>query len=1009
MDGLNQVERMKRISEAGKFAAIDNGIESLLRQAQAVAGFIRYYNPKGEIDGYFDQFLQDLDAIRKQGVENFVPDGNMEPAQALLFTFLRQLHEIAERFNRRWDDSAFRYCFDVLGLKPLPPEKHKICLQFAKNTAGAVNLHKGLGFRLKADPNSPVYHLTDDVIVENAAIEDVRSVYFGRQKNIFPATGLGFVTSLRVKNLLNSNIQENVLFGNGSGGEDAHPLGFMIVSPILLLREGKRTVRLVFEPENSSDTKNYLNEIVRRLSVANSCSMETSEYLLFHRIFYIRFSTADGWEVVENYTVKRENACLSLKFTLPEEFPSTAACNEETHQFRSDIPALMVYLNFDAWLYPYSWLKQFPIKKIRITTAVKGVNDVIVYNDLGKIDCSKPFVPFGVNTEKGAWMAVGNYEMAIKNTQSLDVHIQWGQLPAHAQGLKGHYAGYGGEIDNTSFRVKARYLSDYQWKDCGEYPLFGTVPDASLTTETTFQGINLKKMPAVRLPEEQYEYTIHAKTGFAGFILTSPDIGFGEKRYRTLFSDHIVSKTLAKKIPFFKKEKPEPGAPISPLIERITINYIAEETIDMQRRSSGQTTFCHISPFGNRQVYPATDNQVITPVYATGVDASLLILLSGVKKGGVLSLYFDFNRYNREITSEQTPQVKWYLGNGYLWETIPDGCITEDKTASFLMDGFVKICLPDTIGDNLFDEKGRIWLCVGVEKNEGVIPSIRKIYLNTGEAETEYSSAGQFGQLSGREWEPEESVAALTGCVSVASYHGRNDESREERLLRLSEYASHRGKAVTARDYERMTLQAFSNIAKVKCLMMDKNTIMLAVIPQRSGHSGAEQREPMASSRLLLKIEQYFTGRTPAQVHFVNAVNPLYEKVMVRCRVSFKKHYSSELYRTCLTDLLDDRIAPWQKTFGLPSFGSFLDMEAIRQAILQEEYIDDMQHLSLVVISEYSENNYMLYEYGRNHSRVSPSTPCSVFVPAREHLIEADDTTGFGISEMVIDESLIIS
>ena len=1006
---------MRRIGEVKKFAAVDNGMESLLRQAKAVAGAIRYYNPKGEweekADGYFDQFLQELDAIRRQGAQSFAPNGNMEPAQALLYTFLRQLHDTAEQLNRRWEDVAFWYCFDVLGLTPLPPEKHKVCLQFTKNTAATLRLNKGLGFRLKDNPDSPVYRLTSDVVLQNAAIENVRSVYFEQEKNIFPAAKLSFVTSLRVENLLSGNAQEKAMFGSSESKKDVHPLGFMLVSPTLLLREGKRTVTLTFEPEDSRDAEYRLNEIVEQLTESNLRSAEIAEYLLFHRIFDLRFSTAEGWETVESYTVKRENACLVLKLTLPEDFPATAACCEELHQLCADFPALMVTLNLDAWLYPYSWLKLLPIKKIRIATAVEGVNNVMVYNDLGKVDCAKPFAPFGINTEKGAWMAVGSYEMAVKNTQSFDVHLRWGQLPAHAQGMKGHYAAYGEGIDNASFRVKARYLSDYQWKDCGEYPLFGAAPNAPLTAETVFRGIDLKKMPAARLPEDLYEYTIHAKTGFAGFILTAPGMGFGEKRYRTLFSNHILKKTLAKNIPFLKKERPEPNAPVSPLIERITLSYTAEETLDLRQRSSGQTAFYHISPFGNRRVLPATDNRAVTPVYTTSVDAGLLVQLSGVKKGCALSLYFDFNRSSREVTLEGMPQVKWRLGNGYLWEDIPDSGIAEDKTSSFLVDGFVKICLPDTIGSQLFDEQGRIWLCAAIEKNEAAIPSLRKIYLNTGEAETEHSPAGQRRQLSGREWEPEEAIAGLTGCLSVASYHARSSESRDESLLRLSEYASHRGKAVTARDYERMTLQAFPNIAKVKCLVMNekKNTVVLAVIPKRSSRAGAERQKPMASSRLLLKIEQHFAGRTPAQVRCVDAVNPLYEEVMVRCRVCFKKRYSSALYRAILSDLLDSRIAPWQKTSGVPSFGDSLDVEDIRQAIRQEEYVDDVQHLSLVVVGKNGENTYALREYGEPHRRVSPSTPYSIFVPAREHLLEADGPSGFGIGEMAVDKSLIVS
>ncbi len=278
---LSQQDRIGRINAVTKFAVIDNSMESLLRQAEEIASFIRYYNLNGEADGYFDQFLQDLCAIREQGVTHFTPDGNLEPAQALLLTFLKQLHEITTQFNQRWEDYAYWYFQDVLKLKPLPLDSHKVCLLLTKNTNEIITIEKGFGFiPMEGKPDAPAYRLMEDTLVENTAIEQVISIYFNRQRNIFPAARLGFVTTLNVKTLSATGedvSQDNTLFGEDKTAKNVQPLGFLITSPSLLLREGKRAVTIALKPENLRETDKIFEEPLNNLRSESGQSLELVE------------------------------------------------------------------------------------------------------------------------------------------------------------------------------------------------------------------------------------------------------------------------------------------------------------------------------------------------------------------------------------------------------------------------------------------------------------------------------------------------------------------------------------------------------------------------------------------------------------------------------------------------------------------------------------------------------------------------------------------------------------
>jgi len=1006
MDGLSQQDRTKRVRDTRRFDVVDNSMESLLCQVEAIAGFIRYYNLKGKEEGYFDRFLKELRLIREQGIKNHIPDGDMEPSQALLFTFLRQFHEVTEEFNRKWDDYIYWYLMDYLGVRFFVPDSHKVCLGFAKNTPDMVFLNKNLKFIPKGNyPNVPAYRLCEDTFIENISIEKLFSVHLSRQKNIFPAARLGFVTSLKIKDLLKTNPVDDSMFCEDKGMNYTHPLGFIITSPSFLLREGKRVVTMTFTAENTMNltAENAMNEY------------EDSRF--FENIFYICISVEEGWKYIPGncYSFRKENDNYILVFTLPEEFPGTALCTTEVHKLTTEAPAVRIYLNYDAWLCPYSWLANLRFCQLQIACRVEGIKNVLVYNDLGKADCSKPFAPFGINTEKGGWFTAGNYEMAQKNTQSIDLIIDWGNLPSDATGMKSYYKGYGLPVDNTSFRVKADYLTDNQWKDAGEYPLFGTVADGPLEKETVIRGIDVKSMSQSAVSEEDYDYSIHSRDGFVKFTLQSPETGFGEKAYRNIFSGYFLEKALSKKkLPGYV----QPNEPYKPIVEHIKLNYVSEEVIDFRKYTkTSSSAFYQISPFGYRQVYPGSKQHLMKALFSIDTDANILIGLRNVCKGSILSLYFNFFPLKKKFTLDEIPKIRWSLGNGYKWQVVPDGNMLQDKTMNLMQDGIMQFIIPNDLSDSLFDKEGLIWLRAGI-KNEHAIPNLNKVYVNVAEVEAESGSKELYDRrsLSGAEWKAERQIPGVGEIISVESYHSRKQENRETCLMRVSEYAVHRGKAVSPRDYELMALQAFPYIAKVKCLpglhseSGKKGVVTLVIIPRPKPASQAGKQERLlATSRQILRVEEFFKYRTSAYVSKVDVINPQYEEVLARCCVKFRNRLPSAYCRSRLDNLLDELIAPWHVKQELPVFDSFIDMSYIEQHIAEQDYVEEVKHLSFVVIGEKADGAYQLHEYGKEDNRIiRPTTPYAVFIPAKEHLINVELSDNFGINEMTIDDSFIV-
>lgn len=1093
MESLSQKDRKDRIGDAKKIHVIDNSIDSLLHQAEEIAAFLKYYNFSNKEDGNFDQFLPDLHEIRVKGITNFVPDGMLEPAQALLLVFIEQLSKIGEHFNQRFKDYADWYIHHFLNLKPLSPGIHKVCLAFQKNTSDPVAIEKGFGFLLKENNNKTfVYKVLENTSIHNVSIVNILALHFCRQKNIYPASYLNFVTSLRVKDLKSADIKQGILFSTEEKSKNVRKLGFMITSPALLLREGKRHVKVELTFENMS-FKELKNRFIRAVRIIRKCkernigiqeilsefrgnknnyrkvyeeliandieiqdilinlqkdvvlqrilseldgsnipeaeiSSETIGNLFIQNLFFLNISTIDAWQTIENYSVKTENNHFIIEFSLAEDFPATSACEEGIHKFSSKYPALSFILNPDARLYPYSWMKYVLLKKIHIETEVSGVNNILVYNDLGRIDNSKPFSPFGINTEKGTWFTVGNYEMALKNTVSVDLKIEWIPLPYNQEGLYGYYKLYDQNIDNTSFKVNSRYLSDYHWKNDKILYLFSTepqqqnnipYPNMPLSNISRLKDISVEKMPPVQVDEENYEYNIQAQSGFIGFVLSEPEMGLGEKYYRNIFTDYIIKNTLKN-----KTKIPAPNPPLTPQIERLTMSYKAYDEIDLRKKNIEccDSAFYHVTTFGNRLLYPSNEINEVPLIYSMETDANILVQLAGIKKGEELNLYFDFFPVNKEILLDEVPSIKWYLGNGYQWEEIPHGYVIEDKTRNMLASGIVKINIPENLPTSLYDNNQKIWLRIGIEKHEDVISYLKNVYANVAEAELKIDDAilrNDDPVTFTGELEPEKKIPGIENFEIISFYGGRKKETPQEMLMRWSEYMSHRGKAVTPRDIERITLQQFPDMGKVKCFpnynckSNEKGVVTLVVIPEITAGDKVQPYKPMANSRQILKIEYLFEKLTSAYLAQIDVINPLYEEIIVRCKIKFSHTISTAACRTKLQEIFNAIIAPWQSKYRLPDFDYCLSPDKFIQIIMEQDFINELSELSILRVSQKDSDQYEINEYKENKGIVRPSKPYAIFIPAKEHIIlNIDSETGlsaqFGINEMVINESFIV-
>ena len=104
------------------------------------------------------------------------------------------------------------------------------------------------------------------------------------------------------------------------------------------------------------------------------------------------------------------------------------------------------------------------VKSLQIDVDVKGVYNLLVYNQFGQLDPSKPFQPFGPLPSSNSYFVFGSYEIARKKLKELTVNLEWAELPSNLNGFNEYYQGYETTYTNDSFKGKLTVLADGSWQ-----------------------------------------------------------------------------------------------------------------------------------------------------------------------------------------------------------------------------------------------------------------------------------------------------------------------------------------------------------------------------------------------------------------------------------------------------------------------------------------------------------------------------------------------------------------
>lgn len=1004
-----------------------------------------------ELETIFQSFYETLIYLRTKSPDylrkSFATDTHY-PETALFIAFLK-LFEVTKgdlnQLNQRHLDF---YYTRLLRQKKKKEKFDRVYLKFKPYPTAPISVvEKGTRFLGGVDTNGKdiVYRADSRINITKSSVEKLRTVYVGEKSINVKGEELKMTSGILSTEipLSTKEVDQSIRHlqeAYAAFGEDQEEkstseksmemadVGISIASPVLFLSEGNRDVTVVFT-FNSGGYEQFL-KYLEDLSFYSKNSLEETFVQAFVEAFKIKITSQDGWFDVKRYVVSKndDNKSLSIGFNLENSDPAIIAYDREIHKGDMELsyPLLKILLNGESYTYPYSLLKNLDLDQVIINTEVVGAKGLDVYNTVGQLNASNPFLPFGPVPRKGSYLLIGSNEIFQKSIEDLEIDIEWFDLPTLKTGLEGYYKEYDLDINNQSFKVDISVLGGGRWlpvdqKEREEIYLFRSkdkgqkdkTPHSSkaLDNRTLISGLDISKL---KLPANYSEvnkglvYSNMLKRGFVKLELITPDFAFGHSVYPSVLSEVTMQNSKSGILNKGSKNKELPKPAYTPQIKSLSINYKSSAVITpgaatvnvKEAESRGQ--LYHIHPFGQIKTFPSLTEQNTRLLPEYNFQGALYIGVAKLQAPQKLSLLFEMKDEYTVSSEEDPPEIQWSYLKSNQWRKLKESRIVRDDTNGFLKTGIIEVDIPHDINtENSILDYDYSWLRVSALRNVKVASKIVNVYSQVITA-TLVDEDNDLSEHLEKPLPPRtitRSVDPMLGVESVLqpmeSFDGLPAEKQTRFQTRIAEMLRHKNRAVSIWDFERLVLNSFPSIYKVTCLpnMTSKNldapgSALVVVTPYNSYLSNPN--EPMASSDLLHQIKTFLSKHVSPFVQ-LEVRNPSYERIKVICSVKFTEDYNFGYNLQKLNDeirrYISKNIEAQETNVDL---GGKINTSDILTYLRTLPYVDFITEFSMVQAARDFKGKYVLLDTSREGDKktyLKATKPWSVLVSAQEHQI----------------------
>ena len=964
-----------------------------------------------------------------------------DPHTALLLTFLHLFEHVRDQINTYPRHHLEHYYLDLLQQrqKKLVPDRTVVCFQLAEHVE-SYRIEKGA--LLLASVNEAGlesrYATTEALPMTQARIAALRTIFISKSDTIKIGSSYRLVSGIYAAPVADSRDgmgapftaddrswpvfgEEQIDKSPGDRRMTDAEIGFVIAAPILALQEGNREIDVQFRFTDVSFSMlvDLLDDISQ--NTGKKGAEVVSE--IFSKSFHVFVSGVNGWFRVKQWQIDPpdawlQNNTLTLTMYLFTDDPAIVDNNPEVlgASFDTPWPLVKILLDTEHVIYAYSFTHFLELEMIRVETRVKGLKSLTLINELGLLDASSPFTPFGPMPKRNAYLMLGSAELFRKRLTDLVIHMEWNNLPEAQGGFAEHYKEYNNGTENASFQLGLSALSNHTFRPLDAekrqtFPAFVSKDsEGHLKDNVVIEGVQLDRLqiqPDYTL-RELPEYSNKVRSGYFKLQLSNPPMAFGHAEYPRLFSKAMIAQSRPGGI-FGRNaendgEQDLPREPYLPVINKLTVSYKASTTLNMRPLESGdndeaahEKVIC-LHPFGQQTIFAdgKVTDRFLLPQFER--DGYLFVGLSDVKPGQTISLLFHI-RESKQKTWINNLDVRWGYLHTNRWDPLTQESLLSDGTNQFTTTGIIKIIVPaDIRNDNTIMPPGLYWLCAAAKGNLNIAGRVLGVQINAVEAvwvdngdPFHFDDPGQLPPIRELVQQRPE-IAGLTQPIEF--YGGRRAEQMAELYVRTSERLRHKNRIIDSWDIEHAVLAQFPAVREVKCInwMEYKNTtpgeITVVVIPRAQ----EDDLEPMLGFHQLDVIRDFLKQRTSPFVQ-IRVINPVYEKIKVTCAVLLQKGLESDkgMYREMLQEGLLHKICPWLRG-GMVGPGGKISKNDILAFIKSLPYIRFVTRFSLVKIFEQTdmEAGFDLTDTARQAAAsevLVPETPWSVFSPVAQHNI----------------------
>ncbi|WP_299885360.1 hypothetical protein [uncultured Lacinutrix sp.] len=1013
---------------------------------------------------FFTSILDEISAsvnfivkLSQKYIEKYVSNWpHHKPNYALYLTWLQILDDTKWHLNELTGRHLDFYYKDVLKLRPLEqnPDKAFLSIELNKVTSSYALKNNTLFMGPKDDNGEVIiYKSIRETVLNKAKIKHLSSLYFGDEDDnigttinnrrlfsapiINSADGLGEVLS---EDAIAWHPFHIKTFENGELSAVNMPkaeVGFAIASHYLRLKEGEREIQLT-------------------LQLSKSLTLNSSDYQAF-------ITTEKEWLELDTQATIPPNGALNkmqFTFTVPADKDPIVAYNKDVHlgTLTATEPVLRIVLkhqNNQPFLYDSlssTTLYRVELKvKVGETTGSYnegGIKNLELHNDTSPLNPSKPFHPWGAEPTVGNSFIIGSDEVFYKQGAKVQLNFKWKDIPRNNDGdmslIPLDYDASTSSLytpfyssDRTQYvpSVEILKLSKNKWetitgkeseavlnndivdKVIGTIPVYKVVDKLGLVLDLT------NDLHKEIFLDKSKTWNSYSSNSTNGYIKVKLNHDFGHRDYYLALQS------------FFKENEKgasAPAYPYKPTLESFSVSYEASCNLRMFTNnvnvfSKRPLEFFHTGPFGDSEQHkvlqkknPKLLSKFISKTNGTyKSQGSFFIGIENIEPGDTQSILFQIQEGSEDPLLEKPENhLVWqYLIANNKWVNFSDDGVG-DNTSGLIESGLINFIIPEdaSLVHTAF-ENNLIWIRCLVTKSPNAVAKIIGVYPNSIIVErvipdgTEYKSmmsvAGEIKKLL----IPDAKLKKIT--QNFTSFEGNSEESDEAFYLRASERLRHKDRAITIWDIEKLILQAFPEIYKVKCLNHTKiegslneanliynevapGHIAVITIPNLSNRNDIDPLKPYTKKSTLKAIKEFLRKRTSCHIT-LHTSQPDFEEVKVKCNITLRKEFSDiNYYKSVIQNDLMNYLSPWAFTSDTDlNFGGRIHKSVLIDFIEELGYVDFLTDFELIHIKSNGDTTKVEEAVASTARSILVSVPASkhnltVLLKAPETVLEID-------------------